>query len=359
MRMRRKKITSPHDLIFKLSMGDRRIAKDFFKHNLPDYIKQAIKLNTLRLHKETFIDAELTAGIIDILYSFEARHSTARVYILVEAQSTPRLFMPLRLLDYSCRITLADLEQSKSNVAPVVFAMVFYNGKVSYPYTTDIFKLYGENEALMRKILLQPFFLHDLSQIPDEKIKQQTWAGLLQWFMKYIRMPDFLPVLEGARSFFRKLRGKKAENYQKGMIKYAVAAGQIVDKKAFDEKLNDILTPQLKEHIMTYAEIVRNEGKKEGLLRGMQKGLQKGIQKGIQKGRQKGIQEGMQQGMQKGMLVGITEGETAILLRQLGRKFKTLSEQYRRKIEKATAEQLLIWGERVLDAQSIEEVFID
>jgi predicted transposase YdaD len=52
-----------------------------------------------------------------------------------------------------------------------------------------------------------------------------------------------------------------------------------------------------------------------------------------------------------------TEGEAAMLLRLLERKFRPLPEAARQRIATADAETLLLWGERVLDATSLEEIW--
>ena len=83
--------------------------------------------------------------------------------------------------------------------------------------------------------------------------------------------------------------------------------------------------PQEAENMTTFAE------------RFEQKGLQKGIQQGIQQGRQK--------------------GEAELLLRQLQRKFGPLSESLRQRIEGADTDTLLLWAERVLTAETLQEVF--
>jgi hypothetical protein len=41
----------------------------------------------------------------------------------------------------------------------------------------------------------------------------------------------------------------------------------------------------------------------------------------------------------------------------LEHKFKTVSKVYRQRIEQANAEDLLKWGERVLDSQAIDDIF--
>ena len=54
---------------------------------------------------------------------------------------------------------------------------------------------------------------------------------------------------------------------------------------------------------------------------------------------------------------GRVEGEAALLLRQMERKFHPLPESARQRVTSADAETLLVWGERVLDAKSLDEVW--
>ena len=46
-----------------------------------------------------------------------------------------------------------------------------------------------------------------------------------------------------------------------------------------------------------------------------------------------------------------------MLLKLLERKFHAVPESARKRIEAADAETLLVWGERVLDANSLDEVW--
>ncbi len=63
-----------------------------------------------------------------------------------------------------------------------------------------------------------------------------------------------------------------------------------------------------------------------------------------------------QEGMQKGMQQGLQQGEARVLIRLLTRRFGELPEAFRRRIEEADAETLLVWSERVLTANSLDEV---
>ncbi len=67
----------------------------------------------------------------------------------------------------------------------------------------------------------------------------------------------------------------------------------------------------------------------------------------------------IQQGLEQGQRQGKQEGEAAILLRLLQLKFGDVPEAVRRRIERADAQTLLEWSERVLTAAGIEQVIGD
>jgi hypothetical protein len=60
-----------------------------------------------------------------------------------------------------------------------------------------------------------------------------------------------------------------------------------------------------------------------------------------------------------GIEKGLQQGESTLLLRQLKHKFITIPDTYKDKIEQADPNSLLKWGERVLDVNSLEDVFKD
>ena len=69
------------------------------------------------------------------------------------------------------------------------------------------------------------------------------------------------------------------------------------------------------------------------------------------------IQRGRIEGRLEGKLEGKLEGEATVLARQLGKRFGTLSDETRARLTQATADQLELWADRVLDAPSLAAVF--
>ena len=64
----------------------------------------------------------------------------------------------------------------------------------------------------------------------------------------------------------------------------------------------------------------------------------------------------LQEGHLKGQMVGRLEGEAALLLRQLERRFGALPTEVRARVAAADTAALEAWGLRVLDAGSLEDV---
>ena len=70
---------------------------------------------------------------------------------------------------------------------------------------------------------------------------------------------------------------------------------------------------------------------------------------GFKKGKQQGIQQGKRQGMQ--------QGESTMLVRQIERKFGQVSKEVKQKIGLADSDTLLEWGEKILSASTLDDIF--
>jgi len=62
-------------------------------------------------------------------------------------------------------------------------------------------------------------------------------------------------------------------------------------------------------------------------------------------------------GLQQGRLEGETEKVTMILERFLVKRFGSLDEETRKRLELATLEQLDLWVDRILDVSTVDAVF--
>lgn len=90
---------------------------------------------------------------------------------------------------------------------------------------------------------------------------------------------------------------------------------------------------------------------------GIRRGRREGRLEGRTLGRNEGRIEGRAEGRIEGHTEGLTEGSVAILQRLLQRKFGTLPPDVVAKLGQAPIPLLCRWSERLLDAQTLEEVF--
>lgn len=64
-------------------------------------------------------------------------------------------------------------------------------------------------------------------------------------------------------------------------------------------------------------------------------------------------------GLSMGLEKGLEKGEATMLLRLLSRRFGPLDESIRQRIENASSAELEAWADRVLTAQTLDEVLAD
>jgi predicted transposase YdaD len=70
-------------------------------------------------------------------------------------------------------------------------------------------------------------------------------------------------------------------------------------------------------------------------------------------------EEGRQEGRQEGQQEGRQEGEALVVLRLLRLKFGPLAPEIEARVHSADADRLLEWSDRILTAESLEDVFRD
>jgi flagellar biosynthesis/type III secretory pathway protein FliH len=78
-----------------------------------------------------------------------------------------------------------------------------------------------------------------------------------------------------------------------------------------------------------------------------------------QSGKAEGITEGKAEGKAEGEAAGLVQGERLLLKRLFMRRFGPMATSIEEKLAAATSEQLEIWADRVLDAATLDDVFIE
>ncbi|MDJ0835807.1 MAG: Rpn family recombination-promoting nuclease/putative transposase, partial [Acidobacteriota bacterium] len=63
-----KPVANPHDRFVKVALANRLVARDFLETYVSDEVKALCKLDEHQLIKQSFVDAELSEHITDILF---------------------------------------------------------------------------------------------------------------------------------------------------------------------------------------------------------------------------------------------------------------------------------------------------
>jgi len=349
---------TPHDNLFKSAMTDLRVARDFFEHHLPAAVLEAIDLQTLKMSPNSYVDITLSDSASDVLYKVEIAKKPAYLYLLCEHQSRVDPLMPFRLWQYIVGIWSDHLKQSKpceqtkskkkkkdsarkKLPLPLVIPMVFYHGPGPYTGPRHIRSLIEGPSELIEQ-LLGPLHLIDTHALSDEALREQRWAGIMTFVMKHIYVRDIAVIVQPLVALFQQLaREPDATEYRATLLHYLLNVGDTAEPKVFLQTIEAGLAASQGEGTMTIASRLIDMGRQEG----------------VQQGRQEGVQQGVQQGVKQGIQQGQRQARTHFLLSLLERKFGVLPTWYHNRIQQASSEQLLNWGAKLLEADSLEALF--
>lgn len=270
-------VPNPHDRFFRGSLSDPRVSREFMETHLPAHIKALVDLNTLEMCSGTFVDEILQLHLSDVLFSVKWKGGKpGYIYTLLEHQRDPEDVMPFRALQY--KVKIMDQHYKEHGELPIVYTLVIYNGKRKYPYSTDLFDLFGEHRSLAEQTLLTPFDLLDLSQIPDEDLKQKMWSGMMELSLKHSTERDLVPFIKSLIQMIRRLEQAGGAGYVRTAFHYLFLVGEIRNAESLKQVIHNQLSPQLEENVMTIAELFRQEGRQIGKQIGKQIGHQEAMQ---------------------------------------------------------------------------------
>ncbi len=262
-----------HDALIRKALENPLVAKEFFEMHLPKEIKAMFSSHTLKMEKESFVEADLKHSISDIIFSAKFKGNTGYLWILLEHQSTTDHFMAFRLFKYMTDIAARHLTLNpKSKHLPFVYPLVFYNGTKKYNAPRNIWDL-CQHKELMQDIWTKDHQVVNVHDIPDDELKQKAWAGVLQFFMKHIHERDLLKRWYEVADLlpeFAKLN--IGIDYLELILTYTLIKIEKSDKIKLEKILKSRLNNQQGEKLMTS---LAQHWKEEGVQQGMQIGAAK------------------------------------------------------------------------------------
>jgi len=289
-----------------------------------------LDLGSLERVEASFVSDDLRVRESDMVWRVRFRGEWLYVYILLEFQSEVDRYMPLRMWVY-LGMLLQELlrrgELTPGRKLPPVLPLVLYNGERPWSGPVELSELMEPGPGGLDKYRPQlRCLVLDEQRYKDSELRSMRNLVAAVFRLEQCREPEqVLAVLEAVSEWLQEPEQAELRRAFLAWLNEVVSARVGEDLRLPElDNLREART-MLGERVKEWQERYKAEGRQEGL------------------------EEGLQQGLRR--------GEAELLLRQLERKFGPVPEHVRRRIEEADEEQLLLWGERVLTAEQLNEVF--
>ncbi|MCP4698729.1 MAG: Rpn family recombination-promoting nuclease/putative transposase, partial [Gammaproteobacteria bacterium] len=192
---------TPHDRFFRGAFSQPAVAAGFFRAYLPAELLQSLRMDSLSLCKDTFIEKELRDFRSDLLYQANWQgEQQGWLYLLLEHKSSPERWTGLQLQNYLHQIWTLHLKQAQDNkktrFLPSIVPLVLYHGAAAWTPPRQFKDLLQLQDSALAPYQLQfEYLLCNLSDLSARELR----AGL------------------ASRLVMRALHNIFAENSQQGL----------------------------------------------------------------------------------------------------------------------------------------------
>ncbi|MBF0260735.1 MAG: Rpn family recombination-promoting nuclease/putative transposase [Magnetococcales bacterium] len=274
----------------------------------------------------SYVTDDLKDRCDDVIWRVRWGESWLYVYLLLEFQSKVDRWMAVRMTAYTM-LLYQDLIKSGQVKAgeplPPVVPLVLYNGKPDWTAEQDVEALIASVPGGLERYRPRMRYL-----LIDEMRHGDAELGAMRNLVA---------------ALFRLEKSRSVEEIRSALgclIDWLKAPEQASLRRAFTVMLGRVLLPR------------RVPGQSVPEMRDLQEVetmLAETVQEWTQQWEAKGLLQGRQEGRQ--------EGEAAMLLRQLYRRFGMVPDWVGEKVSQADSQALEAWSLRILDAQSLDEIF--
>jgi hypothetical protein len=310
-----------HDHSYKLLFGHPQMVRDLLEGFIGGDWLSALDFSTLERVSDSYISDDLRGRADDIVW--RARCGKHYLYLLIEFQSRAEPFMAVRVLTYVGLLyqdLLRTKESPREGRLPAILPIVLHNGSSRWGAAEEISLLVRDSpDELARYRPQLRYLLIDEGSYDDSELARQHNLVAMLFRIENCRELDRVEKLVSA--LVDRLRASEEESLRRA---FAVWLERVILVRLSGEGASSINSLWEKQTMLS-----ENFDRWEAELR--------------QAGRQEGRQE----------------GEATLLTRQLQKRFGELPDSVRARLRDASADRLEHWGERLLDAASLNDLFDD
>lgn len=309
------------DASYKLIFSAPEVVRDLILGFVPDEWLHSLDYSTLEPYPGSYVTDDLRHRADDVIWRVKADGEWVYLYILIEFQSTVDPYMAVRIMTYTGLLyqdIIRKKEALSNRMLPPILPIVLYNGDGKWTAATDISALIPKVPGLVSQYLPKLAYL-----LIDEN--RYTEADL-----------------------------SEAKNLVAAIIRFEHSESEAALLRLID-LLNDWLdgNPELKRTFAIWIRAVLLRQSKHTLALPKVRDL-----KELKMTLADRFDQWATQYEQKGIEKGVAKGESLVLQRQLVRRFGALPSDVVSRIATATPAELELWLDRVLDAATLDEVFL-
>lgn len=319
-----------HDALFKAAFEHPAHAAGLFRHLLPAALVNAIDWTTLTLEPGSYVDEALARSHSDLLFSAKVEERPLLLYVLLEHQSRNDPHMPYRVLRYIMRIWERHID-GVGHPLPLIVALVISHAPGGWTAPVHLHDLISPPPTSLEETgRFVPGFeiiVEDLAHVTNEELEARALETFPELVLRALRDARNIEQLDRnigdlARLAAKLLAAPSGIAAVSQVLRYIAQVCEGLHYDDFCDKLREHL-PEAERPAMTVAE------------------------------------ELMQKGRAEGREAGRAEGQVALLMKLLTRKFGDLPAEVRGRLEAATSELLEHYAERLLVAGTLAAVFAD
>jgi len=315
-----------HDRSFRLLFSQPRLIEDLIRRYIGhgETWVDDLDFSTLERVSTAHVSESLKSRDGDVGWRVRLRDTPVAIYLLVEFQSAPQRFMALRESVYLGLFLQQLLKQgglTPDGLLPLVLSIVVYNGKARWLAPRELAELIrGIDGPLAAFVPRLWYLLIEMEAYEEAELQGDNLVSLLIRLERG-RTPEELSLV--IRDLVAAVPGPDEGGLRRAFV---VWIRRVLLAGRREEEIPELVN--LEEFRTMLLETVE-EWNKEILEKGRKEGLEKGLEK----------------------------GHRQLLLRQLAVKFGTLDKGTRARVAAASSQRLMAWGERVLTAERLADVF--
>lgn len=339
----------PHNALFRFAFRQPEDAGALLRSVLPTKLAKAIDWQTLKRVDAQYAEPAMRETRSDLLFEVRLNREKVFLFVLFEHQSTIEPWMALRLLGYMVRIW-EDQRDAKSvqndekvgtdrpqKLSPI-FPIVLYHGERSWTAPTrfsDLLKLPDEARSLFERALPDfEYALYDLARYTDEELLDRALTALGAAAVGLLRygknLRDISRLLQPWLGTFRAVAAApNGLEAFRAVIRYLSLVSELADTEL--QRFAREIGPRAEEAYVTHAQRLEREIRKK-------------------------VERQVAQEVEQRIAQQALEARRSLVNKQLRLRFGELADHGERALKNAGPEQLELWAERLLTANSLDEV---